>query len=84
MPSLKADGSLRPATRSKPRSPESPPLFWLRFWCLNSAGMAPAKGIRPARSAIPGPPELGPLAESAPNPAALGGRALWAICDRFL
>lgn len=55
-PPLKADGSLRPETRVNPRSPPSLSSA-PRLWCLNNAGTAAAKGINPARSAIPGPLE---------------------------
>jgi hypothetical protein len=40
--------------------------------------------MRPVRSDIPAPPELEPLAEPAPVPAALAGRARWPSSARFL
>jgi hypothetical protein len=75
IPSLKAEGSLRPATRWNPRSPVSDPLCWLRLWCLNNAGTAPAKGMRPARSAMPAPRDDPPPLEPVTGPAALAGNA---------
>lgn len=56
-PPLKAEGSLRPDTRVNPRCAVSL-LSAPRFWCLKAPETAAAKGASPARSAIPGPPEL--------------------------
>lgn len=68
VPPLNADGSLRPATRVKPRCGISPPSA-LRFWFLNIAGTAAAKGAKPARSAIPGPLEdIAPGLGESPGP----------------
>ena len=76
MPSLKADGSLRPETRVKPRSllgGSSTLLFWWR----KKAGTAAYRGLMPARSAMPGPREVEGGGSRSGDIAELGGRAWW-------
>lgn len=72
MPSLKAEGSLRPDTFWKLRSLGGGSMS-LRFWCLKKPGTAVTSGRSPARSAMPGPRDVG---VSGPEVIVeLGGRA---------
>lgn len=74
MPGENEEGSLRPETRVKPRSlagdcdPVSITGRWL--W-RNMIGIAPIKGVRPARSAMPGACDVGGSGETVAVPGRL-------------